>query len=294
MLKHAICLCAAGSLLAVSAATTSTSASIGFVKSTGEFRMDGLAVNGNGTVFEGTLIETAAARSVVQLSSAEITLAPASRLRVYRERAVLEKGIGSLKGGTRYRIEAASMRVAPSGRDSVVQIELTGARFITVAARGGAAEVRTESDVLAASVVAGTALSFEPQAAPASSIKMTGVIEFRDNAYFLTDATTKVTVQLQGASVAKHVGKTVEITGNSVPNATPAGGATQLVQVVALKQLAAGSAAAAASGGAAGGSSAGLSAVAIGAIVAGVVVVGALGGLAAAGSFSGGSSVSHP
>lgn len=287
MLKYAICLCAAGSLLVVSAAT-----SIGFVKSTGEFRMDGSSVRGNGTVFEGTLIETAAARSVIQLSSAEITLAPASRLRVYRNRAVLEKGIGSVKDGAHYRIEAASMRVAPSSASTVVQVELTGARFITVAARGGSAEVRTESDVLAASIVPGMALSFEPQAAPASTVKMTGVIEFRDNAYFLTDATTKVTVQLEGATVSKHVGKTVEITGSSVPGATPAGGATQLVRVVALKQLAAGSAAAAASGGA--GGSTGLSVVAIAAIVGGVAVVGALGGLAAAGSFSSGSTVSHP
>jgi hypothetical protein len=290
MLKHVVCLCAAGSLLVVSAATTSTSASIGFVKSTGQFRMDGSAVSGNGTIFEGTLIETAATRSIIQLSSAEITLAPASRLRVYRDRAILEKGIGSVKDGARYRIEAASMRVAPSSRSSVVQVELTGARFITVAAHGGPAEVRTSSDVLAASVIPGMAMSFEPQAAPVSAVKMTGVIEFRDNAYFLTDATTKVTVQLQGAGLARDVGKTVEIKGNSVPGATPAGGATQVVQVVALKQLAAGSAAAAASGGA----GTGLSAVAIGAIVGGVAVVGALGGLAAAGGFSGSSSVSNP
>jgi hypothetical protein len=253
--------------------------------------MDGSSVNGNGTVFEGTLIETAAARSIIQLSSAEITLAPASRLRVYRDRAVLEKGIGSIKNGARYRIEAVNMRVAASSRESVVQVELTGVKLITVAARGGPAEVRNSSDVLAASVVPGMALSFEPQAAPASAVKMTGVMEFRDNAYFLTDATTKVTVQLQGAGLSKDVGKTVEIKGNTVPGATPAGGATQVVQVLALKQLAAGSAAAAASGGAGG---AGMSAVAIGAIVGGVAVVGALGGLAAAGSFSGSSSVSHP
>jgi hypothetical protein len=135
------------------------------------------------------------------------------------------------------------------------------------------------------------ALSFEPQAAPATAVKMTGVIEFHDNAYFLTDATTKVTVQLQGPGLARDVGKTFEIKGNSLPGATPAGGATQVVQILALKQLAAGSAAAAASGGA--GASAGLSGVAIGAIIAGVVVVGAVGGLAAAGSFTG-SSVSNP
>jgi len=43
--------------------------SIGFIKSTGDFRVDGSTIRQNGTVFDGNLIETTAARSVIELAS---------------------------------------------------------------------------------------------------------------------------------------------------------------------------------------------------------------------------------
>ena len=294
MLKLAIFLCVPASLLVVAAP-----ASIGFAKSPGNFRVDGSAVRGNGTVFEGAVVETADARSVIQLADAQITLAPESRLRVYRDRAVLERGSGSVKDGVHYVIEAATLRIAPSAHASIVQVALTGPMALTVGARGGPAEVRNSSNLLTASVLPGMALAFEPQQAASSVLKLTGVIESRDGAYFLTDETTKVTVQIEGANIAKQVGKMVQITGSSVPNVNPAGGASQLVRIVAIKQVAAGSAAAAGSGGAgagagtSAGASTGLSVAAIGAIIGGVAVAGTLGGLAAAGTFSG-STVSRP
>lgn len=295
MLKFAIFLCVAGSQLRVSAAPSS----IGFVKSPGDFRVDGGSVRGNGTVFEGTVVETGLARSVIQLADAHITLAPESRLRVYSGRAVLEKGSGSLESGAHYFIEAATLHIAPSTRASIVQVAFTGPSTFTVAARGGPSEVRNSSDELTASVLPGMALAFDPQAAAPGTVTMTGMVEARDGLYFLTDNTTKVTVQIVGPNLAKHVGKVVQITGSSVPDATPAGGASQLVRVAAISKVAAGSAAAAGSGGAGAGAGAGagvgtgLSVAAIGAIVGGVAVAGALGGLAAAGTFSG-SSVSRP
>jgi hypothetical protein len=310
MFKHALSLLAAGSLLAVSAA----SPSIGFVKSGGEFRVDGSAVRGNGTVFEGALVETSSARSVIQLTGARIILSPDSRVRVYRDRTVLEKGSGLVKDVDRHVIEAATLHIAPTARDSVVQIEIMSPSHVRVATSGGAAEVRHSSGILTASLRPGMALAFEPQAAAAAAVKMTGVIESRNGAYFLTDETTKVTIQLlEGAEVSKYVGKKVEITGSSIPGANPAGGASQLVRAVTIKPVggkakagavavagagaaggAAGGAAAGAAAGAAGaGAAAGLSGAAVGAIVGGVAVGGTVGGLAASGTFSSDPSVSR-
>src|SRR5260370_19344817 len=183
MFKYVMSLLVSGSLLAVSAA----SPSIGFVKSAGESRVDVSAVRGNGTVFEGALVETSTARSVIQLAGAQITLAPDSRVRVYRDRTVLEKGSGLVKGGARHVIEAATLRIAPTARDSVVQIEITSPSHVTVATSGGAAEVRNSTGILTASLRPGMALAFDPQAAAAAAVKMTGVIESRSGAYFLTD-----------------------------------------------------------------------------------------------------------
>jgi hypothetical protein len=245
-------------------------------------------------------VETYAARSVIQLAGAQITLAPDSRVRVYRDRTVLEKGSGSVREGARHIIEAATLRIVPSARDSVVQIDLSSPSRVTVGARGGAAEVRNSSGVLTASLLPGMALAFTPQAASAEAVKLTGVIVSRAGAYLLTDDTTKVTVQLLDApEVIKFVGKQVEVTGSFIPGASPLGSASQLVRAVTVKPVgdrrkvaaAAGAAGAgaAAAGAAGAGAAAGLSGAAVAAIVGGVAVAGTAGGLAAAGTFSGGS-----
>jgi hypothetical protein len=297
MFKYMLCLFAAGSVLVVSAA----SPSIGFVKSSGEFRVDGSAVRGNSTIFDGAVVETTAARSVIQLANAQITLSPDSRVRVYHDRTVLEKGSGSVRDGASHIIEAATLRIAPSAKDSVVQIDLTSLSHVTVGARGGPAQVRNSSGVLTASLLPGMALAFNPQAASTAAVKVIGIIEARDAAYLLTDETTKVTIQLlEGPDVIKYAGKKVEITGSSIPGASPLGGASQLVRAVTIKPVgdkrkiaaaagAAGTGAGAAAAGAGAGAAAGLSGAAVAAIVGGVAVAGTVGGLAAAGTFSGGS-----
>ena len=214
-----------------------------------------------------------------------------------------------VKDGARHVVEAATLRIAPAARDSVVQIEITGPSHVTVATSGGAAEVRNSSGVLTASLRPGMALAFDPQAAAAAAVKMTGVIESRSGAYFLTDETTKVTIQLlEGADVTKNVGKKVEVTGSAIPGANPVGGASQLVRTVTVKPVgeqeqswcrrgrwcgAAGGAAAVGGAAAGAGAAAGLSGAAVGAIVGGVAVAGTVGGLAAAGSFSSDPSVSR-
>jgi hypothetical protein len=295
MLKYLLPLFAAASLMPVSA----TSPSIGLVKSSGEFRVDGSAVRGNGNIFEGTLVETAAARSVIQLADAQITLAPDSRARVYRDHTVLEKGSGFVKDGARHVIEAATLRIAPSTRDSVVQIEITGPSRVTVAARGGLAEVRNSSGILTARLLPGMELAFSPQAAADAAVKITGC-ESHDGAYFLTDETTGVKFELQGTEVSNYAGKKVEITGSSIPGATPAAGASQVVHAVTINTVkgtckagaaaaAGGVAAAGAAAGTAAAAAGGLSTAAVVAIVGGVAVTGTAAGLARAGTFSKGS-----
>ena len=300
--------------------------SLGFARSTGEFRMDGSAVSGNGTVFEGTLVETASARSVIQLGDAQMTLSPDSSARFYRDRIVLEKGTGSLKDGAHRLIEAATMRIVPSAQESIVQIEVADPSHLKVSTLGGGAEVSNSSGILTARLRPGMALAFNPQAAPESAIKMTGVVESRGGLYFLTDETTKVTIQIvDSADASKYIGQRVEITGSALRGATVATGAPQMIHVDTFTPLdtkrragavaagtggastggastggaatggAATSGTAAGGGAAAGGAAgAGLSTAAMGAIIAGSAVAATVGGLAASGTFASSSTISHP
>lgn len=289
MSKFAIFLVCVACLLLVAVAAP---LSIGFVKSTGDFRVDGSTIRQNGTVFDGNLIETTASRSVVELASAEITLSPESRAKVFRDHTVLEKGTGVVKESGNHLIEADTLRISPSAKDSVVQIDVTSPTNITVAARSGSADVRSASGVLVASVRPGLALAFGSQAGAATAFDMTGVEEFKDGKYFLTDATTHVTVQLDGPELAKYVGKCVEVTGSIIPGATPPAPASELVQVARIKAGSCGNSGAGPVGGAA--ARGGLSTAAKVAIIGGVAAGGTAVGLAAAGRFNSSPSASNP
>jgi len=267
--------------------------SIGFIKSTGDFRVDGSTIRQNGTVFDGNLIETTAARSVIELASVEITLSPDSRAKVYRDHTILEKGTGVVKETGNHVIEADTLRISSSAKDTVVQVDVTSPSNITVAARSGAAEVRSATGVLVASVRPGLALAFGSQAGAATAFDMTGTEEFKDGKYFLTDDTTHVTVQMEGPDLAKFAGKCVEVTGSIIPGATPLSPASQLIAVATIKASSCRTGAGP-GGGAGAAVGTGLSTGAKIAIIGGVAAAGTVAGLAAAGSFSSGPSASTP
>src|ERR1035437_4260731 len=193
MIKFALSLLTIGCLLALTAAP----ASIGIVKSTGQFRVNGSAIPGNSNLFEGDVVETA------------------------RGRTVLEKGSGLFAGAPSYAVEAATLRIAPAAKNAVIQVEISAPNRISVATREGGAEVRNSSGVLVASLRSGMALAFDPQAAGASTaLKIKGTVESGDGKFFLTDTTTNVKFELQGTDLAKYDRKCVEIAGSSIPGVT--------------------------------------------------------------------------
>jgi hypothetical protein len=279
MLRFLVSLLVGGCLSVVTAAT----GSIGVIQSSGDFRVDGSIVRGNGTVFDGNTIETTTSRSVVQMNAVQITLGPDSRARFYRDRTVLEKGAGLLRDADKHAFEAASLRIAPAAADAVIQVDVEAPGRISVSARRGGALVSNSGGVLVASLRAGTELEFDTQAGASTAVKIRGVVELRNGNYFVTDTTSRVTFQLQGAELAKYVGKQVNITGSVIPGATPLAGASQVVQAASVEPTTAG----AAGGAAAGSTAAAGSHVAAIAIIGGVAVGGTVVGLAAVGSLSG-------
>ena len=278
---------------------TAVPPSIGVIRSDGDFQVDGSTVRGNATLFEGSTVQTGGAQSRIQLSGgADIVLSPASRVQVYRDHTVLQQGTQSVKNGEKYVIEAATLRISLRDTHTFAEIVAKDSNRVSIAAREGSVDVSNGAGVLVATVRPGLALAFDTQAGgtPTAS-KMSGCLVMRGGKYLLTDSTTNVTVELQGPDAASNAGHRVEITGRMIPGATPADGASQVIQVVTVDSVGAAcglmrAARGQSPGGSGGtaGTGGGMSTGAIVAIVAGVAVVGTLVGLAVAGTFSGSSS----
>jgi hypothetical protein len=218
------------------------SPAIGVALANGSFRIDDAQVWGNGTLFEGTTVETGKSYSQLQLQGGiRMQLASNSRGTVYKDRLVLEKGTGQLENASDFRIEAGVLRIISDGRNVAARVELKGDDRIQVAALQGNLRVATASGLTLAALEAGKALEFEPQGAGASAPStLTGCLAKHGDYYVLTDETAGVTVELKGPGLDKEAGHRVTVTGATAPSATPEAGASQVVQVSSLKQISGG------------------------------------------------------
>lgn len=289
MLRRILLTCVVGAMGSVSA---SAGTAIGIATATGSFVMDRAAVQSNGTVFNGAVIETSMATPDVVLNNGvRLRLGAESRGKVYDNRLILEKGVSQVTAGGQYAVEANQLRLAPAGGNAIVKVEIARANVVQVAALRGSLRVETAAGLALANMAEGTSLEFDTQAAGAASpTKLCGKVERKNGDLVLTDSTTKVSVKLQGSGLDQYVGKSIAVEGNPTGS-----GAAQTVQVLSARRdscsvpggaAAAGAAAGAAGAAGAGGAAAGLSSAAIAGIVIGAGAGAALGIAAAAGAFS--------
>ena len=283
--------CAISGLGLLAAAT----AGIGVAMSQGSISINNASSAGNATIFNGNTLETGAAASHVRLNDgAQFRLASDSKAKVFSDHADLQKGSADITG---YTANAAGLSIRAEGKASA-SVSMHDQGMVQIASLSGDVHVFNAAGLNVANLVPGRALDLRAQDAGASApSSLTGCAVKSGNTTMLTDETSKVTVQLSGGNV--RAGRRVQVSGTMVPNATPAGGATQVINVTSVKEVGgsckAGAATAAAGGAAAGGAAAGGAAAAAGistttAVVAGVAVAAGVGVGAAAGAGAIGSS----
>jgi hypothetical protein len=216
----------------------SASPSIGLAVANGAFQIDNSKVYGNTTLFDGSLIETAAVSSdLVLQNGARLRLGSGSQARVRPDRLVLQKGQTELSASSGYSIEALGLRVAPDSLQSRLAVTYSGPARIQVAALAGSARISGLNGVLIANVPAGTALDLEPQAAGAAAPStISGVLESKNGAFILPDDTSHVKFTLLGAGLDQFVGKCVEVTGPIDTAAHAAVGSSQVLRVLTIKE----------------------------------------------------------
>lgn len=250
---------------------------IGLAVSTGSILVNSASTDGNATVFEGSMLGSGSKASTqVRLNNgARVRLFLSSEGKLFSDHVDLISGSAEIAG---YSAVANGLKVSADANSSA-EISKQG-KAIQVAALSGDVHVFNAQGISVANLLPGRIMSFFPQpqdAGASAPSSLTGCPVKTGNIFTLKDETSNVTVQLQGGNIKAN--RRVQVTGTMVPNATPPAGATQVINVTAVKEVGGacqGAAGAGAGGGGgasagAGGGHAGVYIGAAAAVVAGVV-----------------------
>ena len=154
---------------------------VGIVTARGSFTLDNSSIAGNATLFEGSRIETGVASSQLQLNNgARMQLAAQSSGIVYRDRLVLEKGVGRVYHAGKFLVEANSLQIRPGDDNGSTQVSIRQSGQVQVAALMGPVRVTSANGVLLANLQEGKTVEFTPAsgtAGPSSATTVTGCLE---------------------------------------------------------------------------------------------------------------------
>jgi hypothetical protein len=256
-LQSAISLFTCGCLVCVAASPSS----IGFVITSGQVQIDGAAVRGNSTLFQGNVVRAGDATSDLMFpGGSNLLLQPGAIVTVFRDYGVLEHGAVVQRGHQALR--ADGLRVSSLSPQGAVLVDVQDKSHLKVTAQGGPAEVRNPAGLLVARLESGKALSFsvqqpnatptppqqnsaptaDGQAAPPAGVQVTlhGVLRKdhpgRYGHFLLTDMAANVTYELQGPNLDDLVGASVEVTGSTYDTAA-ASGASKVMSVSDIHQM---------------------------------------------------------
>jgi hypothetical protein len=213
------------------------SVAIGTASARGDMRVDQYKVNGNATLFDGSVVETDQATADLRLDKGvAVTMSTGSRATFYRDHLVLQKGMSELTSTSPFQVDASNLRVTANGTDSRGVVAVKSGNMVEVAALSGSFGVTNDKGALLARVVPGHPLSFslEAGAGAASSgaqpFEGTGMLsKASDGAFLLTVGEVKF--QITGKDLDKSVDKKVTIKGTTVPDQAPADGAVMVVNL---------------------------------------------------------------
>jgi len=162
--------------------------SIGTASARGEMRVDNYSVNGNATLFDGSVVETGKATADLRLSKGtEITMSTGSRGTLYSDHLVLQQGESEVAASTPFQLEANGLRVIPNDPNSRGVVSLKAGNTVEVASLNGSFGVTNGHGILLANVRPGRVVSFAMQAgANPATFSGVGLISIENGTYYFT------------------------------------------------------------------------------------------------------------
>ena len=217
MIKRCCCMLAA-LVSSTCAFAASGSASIGTVNARGNVRVDGYTLQSNGTIFDGTAVETQQFPATLRLDNGtEIKLATNSRGVVYRDHMVLLQGESQMKASSApYSLEAKGVHVAPSASANVGVVSLNTEHTVDIAAVSGEFKITDGRGAALGHLSTGEAMArFDDTPPPTgnySTIESQGIVS-AENGHFYITLTDGTKVEAVGSDLSKLVGTKVVVSG---------------------------------------------------------------------------------
>jgi hypothetical protein len=207
----------------------------GIASANGPFRLDGAVTAGGATVFSGSLVDTSETAARVRLkSNVSIFVDPATRVRLFRDRAQLERGSMSVASSASFEVNVSSLRVHFDESRYSGKVSIRGPE-IQIAMANGSATVRSSQGIIVGHVLPGSALAFTPGADNRTLFTMvTGRLAVERNSLQLVDETSHVRFALQGAGLGRFSGQRVSASGNIVGTGSDNGPPTLAVAQIAM------------------------------------------------------------
>jgi hypothetical protein len=213
--------------------TVYAASGVGMATGTAAFSVNGSAVNGTATLFDGATVRTDRAPSRVQLSGgATFQLSPSSQAKVFANRIVLEAGYGDFRTAGAARVEARGLSIAAAEAGSQGRVAVHGNNLVQVASAKGVLRVYNAAGIPVANVRAGTALDFDPQTG-SSATNVSGCLMKKDGKWVVYDEVSQALYELLGTGFDKEWGNRVEVSGT----ARSGSGSMQAIQVGNLKHV---------------------------------------------------------
>jgi hypothetical protein len=186
------------------------STAIGTASTRGDIRVDGYAINGNATLFEGSTVETSQTTAMLRLQKGtQIKLGMDSEGTLFSDHLNLVQGKGEVSSTGSYEVDANGFHVISKEPNSHGVVVVNGAGKIAVSAVAGEFEVTDEAGNSLGNVVTGKAMSF---ALPGEEVSLEGTVSESDGKYYFTDKKGQ-RFELHGKNLARLVGKAVKVTG---------------------------------------------------------------------------------
>ncbi len=104
-------LAVAAMLAATLANASAGTVAIGTASARGDMRVDQYKVNGNATLFDGSVVETDQATADLRLDKGvDITMSTGSRATLYHDHIVLQKGASEFTNSSQFQVDANNLQ----------------------------------------------------------------------------------------------------------------------------------------------------------------------------------------